>query len=94
VEVGVWLQFAELMPEVRAQGVSKIIPEASLIKATETEGLRRRWGRFHRELPGMHDGVMLSGEPVFECHNVPEIGSPLVGGWFSGCGGKASSRHA
>ena len=43
MEVGVWLQFAELMREIRAQGLSKIIPEASLFKATETEGLHRRW---------------------------------------------------
>ena len=46
MEVGVWLQFAELMREIRAQGLSKIIPEASLFKATETGGLHRRWGRF------------------------------------------------
>ena len=44
MEVGVWLQFAELMQEIRAQGLSKIIPEASLFKATEMEGLHRRWG--------------------------------------------------
>jgi hypothetical protein len=62
VEVGVWLQFAELMEEIRAQGLSKIIPEASLFKATETEGLHRRWGRFHRELPGRrHDGGYFVG---------------------------------
>ena len=62
MEVGVWLQFAELMQEIRAQGLSKIIPEASLFKATETEGLHRRWGRFHRELPGRrHDGGYFVG---------------------------------
>ena len=66
MEVGVWLQFAELMQEIRAQGLSKIIPEASLFKAKETEGLHRRWGRFHRELPERrHDEGYFVGPAVF-----------------------------
>ena len=74
MEVGVWLQFAELMQEIRAQGLSKIIPEASLFKATETEGLHRRWGHFHRELPGRrHDGVTLSGPAVFGGYPVRKL---------------------
>ena len=79
MEVGVWLQFAELMQEIRAQGLSKIIPEASLFKATETEGLHRRWGRFHRELPGRrHDGGYFvgSGGVWGLSRPVPEISRP------------------
>ena len=81
MEVGVWLQFAELMQEIRAQGLSKIIPEASLFKATETEGLHRRWGRFHRELPGRrHDGGYFvgSGGVWGLSPSVPEISESLA----------------
>ena len=50
-------------------------------------GMDEAWSQI-----GDMTGVSLRGPAVFG-HNVPEIGSPLVGGWFSGYRGKASSRH-
>jgi hypothetical protein len=79
VEVGVWLQFAELMQEVRAQGLSKIIAEASLLRQ-QTRKACSGAGVFIGSFRGGMTGVCCR---VCRCLSVTTSGNRLaIGGWL------------